>query len=91
MIGPANANALTAAGMAAYAAAELRFHGLHDNNEGIRETAAETVAPLLRAAAIALELSGLVNEEQSSAVHDIIVEYISVPIQPADPARVAVS
>lgn len=91
MIGLANANALTASGMAAFAATELQFHGFHGDDEAVREAAAASVAPLLRAAAIALELSGVCTEDSGGGVHDVIVDYISVRTPAADPARVCVS
>lgn len=79
MIGAINANALTASGMAAFAAGELQFHGFNDDDDGVREAAAEALCPLLHAAAIALELSGVVTEEQGGALRDIILDYISGP------------
>jgi hypothetical protein len=87
MIGELNANALTAAGMASFAAKELSLHGLSPDDDAIREAAAACVAPLLRSAAIALELSGLMAQECSAGVHDIITDYISAP--PAEPVASA--
>lgn len=82
MIGALNANALTASGMARFAADELQFHGFFGDEDIVREAAAEAVAPLLRAAAIALEVSGLLGQEESAGVHDVIIDYISVPLTP---------
>lgn len=79
MIGLTNATALTASGFASFAAAELRFHGFHDDEDGIREAAGEAVVPLLRAAVIALELSGLLTQDHSAGVHDVILDYITAP------------
>lgn len=84
----ANADALTASSMAAYAAAELRFAGFYDEPARIHETAGECVGPLLRAAATALELSGTMGQERCAALHDIITDYIEVPARP-QPARLS--
>lgn len=87
-----NADALTASGMAAYAAAELKFAGFFDSREDLERTAGECVVPLLRAAAIALELAGLRAEDRGGALHDIILDYIAVDppaIVEAEARRVA--
>lgn len=84
----ANADALTASSMASYAAAELRIAAFHETPVELTETASETVMPLLRAAAMALELSGLCTQECSAGVRDVILDYISVPRTAAEPARV---
>jgi hypothetical protein len=75
----ANASALTASGLAAFATAELRAVGLRGTAAEVELTAGECVAPLLRAAAIALELSGCLADEHCAGVHDVIVDYISAP------------
>lgn len=88
----ANANALTASGMAAYAAQQLRAAGFYQDADGIAEAAAECLTPLLRAAAIALELAGLRAEDRGGALHDIILDYIAVDppaIVEAEARRVA--
>jgi hypothetical protein len=84
-----NANALTAAGLADFAACELHLAGLRQSGAELRLTAAECVAPLLQAAAVAIELSGATREEDAAAVRDIILDYIRAPLAPADPARAA--
>ncbi|HXH52566.1 MAG TPA: hypothetical protein VNH53_03930 [Sphingomicrobium sp.] len=76
MIGDANASALTVSALAAWAADELRFAGFNDDEAGVRETAGECVAPLLRASIAAIELSGLLSQEQSAAVRDIMAGYL---------------
>jgi hypothetical protein len=82
----ANANALTASGMAAFVAAELKFAGFYDDEEAVRQVAAECLTPLLRSAMIAIELAGLCDQEKGGALHDIIMDYIAVPNVP--PAHV---
>jgi hypothetical protein len=75
----ANANALTASGMLAWSASELRSAGFYQNEEGVSEAAADAVAPLLRAAMITLELSGVTSEDRGAALRDIIADYVSGP------------
>lgn len=79
MIGLNNAHALTASALASWSADELRAAGFGGNDEKVRDAAGDCVAPLLRAALIALELSGLLDQEQSAGVHDVISDYINVP------------
>jgi hypothetical protein len=75
----ANANALTAAGMASFAAAELHLAGLTETPDQLELTAADCVAPLLRAAATALELSACLGQENAAGLRDAILDYISAP------------
>lgn len=83
----ANANALTASGMLAWSANELRFAGFYQNEEGVREAAADAVAPLLRAAIITLELSGVTSQDRGGALRDILADYVSGP----PPAQIEIS
>jgi hypothetical protein len=77
MIGRPAAQALHVAGLSAYVAGEM-LAAARDGRD-VETAAAECLGPLLAAAMTAIELSGLIRQDSSAAVHDVLADYLNLP------------
>lgn len=76
MAAQVDATAMSAAGFAADAARKLRQAGARGDVDAIELAAAECVQPLMRATMLAIEAAGLLNQERSAAVRDVMADYL---------------